>query len=55
MDNHSFQKLPELLERESSARIASEVARAAENTAFQQTIADLNTTIGHLNITKGTL
>lgn len=55
MDNHNFQKLLELLERESSARIASETARAAENKAFQQTIADLNTTIGQLNQTIGTL
>lgn len=55
MDNHNFQKLLGLLERESSARIASEAARAAEHTSFQQTIADLNTTIEQLNKTIGTL
>ena len=55
MDHHNFQKLLELLERESCARIASEAARAAEHTAFQKTISDLNTTIGQLNKTIGTL
>jgi transposase len=62
MDNTNFQLLLELLERESSARIASEEARvaensarAAENSAFQQTIEDLNTTIKQLNDTIGLL
>src|SRR5690606_13465724 len=55
MEHHNFQKLLELLERESCARIASEAARAAEHTAFQRTISDLNTTIGQLNKTIGTL
>ncbi|MFS4474719.1 IS66 family transposase [Chryseobacterium sp. T20] len=55
MDNDNFQKLLELLERESSARIASETARLAENTIFQQTIAELNATIKELNETIGLL
>ncbi|QIH32235.1 hypothetical protein [Sphingobacterium sp. DR205] len=66
MDNHSFQKLPELLERESSARMASEAARAAGTIAYQDTIfgmqasfkettEDLNATIGQLNETIGVL
>lgn len=46
MDNKDFLKLVELLEKESSARIAAEVARAAETAAFQQTISDQNASFG---------
>ncbi|HEY0175484.1 MAG TPA: hypothetical protein VGC08_03835 [Pedobacter sp.] len=64
MDNRDLLKLVDLLEKESSVRIASEVARAAENANFQQTnsdmqasfsqtIRDLNATIGQLNETIG--
>ena len=66
MDNNDFLKLVELLEGESSARMASEAARAAENATFQQTISnqnasfgqtiqDLNATIKQLNETIGAL
>ncbi|WP_286883888.1 hypothetical protein [Sphingobacterium sp. UBA5980] len=55
MDNTNFQLLLELLERESSARIAAEEARLAENVAFQQTLEDLDRTIKQLNDTVGLL
>ncbi|QQD16193.1 IS66 family transposase [Sphingobacterium sp. UDSM-2020] len=62
MDNTNFQLLLKVLERESSARIAAEEARAldnsarsAENRKFQQTIEDLNKTIKQLNDTIGLL
>lgn len=66
MDNHNFQKLLELLERESSALISCEGARAAQAIAYQDTISgmqasfeetikDLNATIGQLNETIGVL
>lgn len=55
MDNSDFLKLVELLERESSARIASEAARVAENAAFQQMISNQNATINKLNETIGAL
>ncbi len=66
MDNKDFLKLVELLEKESSARIAAEGAKAAEisalsqiiseqNASFGQTIQDLNATIGQLNETIGRL
>lgn len=69
MDNTNFQLLLDMLERESSARIALEQARAVENSArvaseeariaenrvFQHTIEDLNNTIKQLNDTIGRL
>lgn len=55
MDKGNFQKLPKLLERESSACIASENARAAESTTFSQIIEDLNATIKQFNATIGVL
>lgn len=66
MDNKDFLKLVELLEKESTARIASEASKAAEiaalsqiisdqHVSFGQTIQDLNATIGQLNETIGRL
>ena len=62
MDTATFQKLLELLERESSACIASEearikaeITRAEENIVFGRTIANLNATIQELKETMNVL
>ncbi|MFP5081015.1 hypothetical protein [Pedobacter sp. JCM 36344] len=66
MDNKDFLKLVELLEKESSARVAAEGAKAVEiaalsqiiseqHASFGQTIQDLNAIIGQLNATIGRL
>ena len=59
MDSDKFLILIEMLERESAARVSSEAARLSENSAFQQTILDMQTsherTIQELNATIGKL